>query len=293
MKSTPESIRLERTWHLGDQIGAGGFAQVFLACSSNSQTAVVKLIPKVPGSHRELLFENLEGVTNVMPTLESGETDDYWALVMPRAENSLSDYLVEMGGHLTVSSAVSVLIDVVETLAEIEDRIVHRDIKPDNILMLNDRWHLADFGISRYAEATTAPDTLKHAMTPSYAAPEQWRGERATSATDVYALGVVAYELLTGRRPFDGPDYRRQHLEEQVDAITGIPERVRSLVNECLFKAPRSSSSSAEPAGQIEGEHECLFSCKNATATGQCSCGGTAGRRGSATVNSSGRSGAA
>ena len=239
-KGIPDSIRLRRTWRLGDQIGAGGFAQVFLAYADDGQTAVVKLIPKVPGSRRELLFENLDGVANVMPILESGETDDYWALVMPQATKSLRNYLIELGEPLTVSSTVSVLVDVAETLAEIEDRVVHRDIKPDNILLMDDRWHLADFGIARYAEATTAPDTLKYSMTRAYAAPEQWRGERATSATDVYALGVVAYELLTGRRPFEGPDYRRQHLEEQVAPITGIPERVRSLVNECLFKAPEA-----------------------------------------------------
>lgn len=225
---------------MGDQIGAGGFAQVFLACADDGQTAVVKLIPKMPGSQRELLFEKLDDVANVMPILESGETEDYWALVMPQATKSLGDYLIELGGPLTVSSAVSVLVDVAETLAEIEDRVVHRDIKPDNILLMNDRWHLADFGVARYAEATTAPDTLKFSMTRPYAAPEQWRGERATSATDVYALGVVAYELLSGRRPFEGPDYRRQHLEEQVAPITGIPDRVRSLVNECLFKAPEA-----------------------------------------------------
>ena len=188
-----------------------------------------------------------------MPILESGETDYFWAIVMPRAEKSLRDFLVEMGGHLTVSSAVSVLIDVAETLAEIEDRIVHRDIKPDNILLLNDRWHLADFGIARYAEATTAPDTLKYSMTPHYAAPEQWRGERATSATDVYALGVVAYELLTGQQPFVGPDYRRQHLEEQVAPVTGIPERVRSLVNESLFKAPQARPRPQNLLARLQG----------------------------------------
>jgi serine/threonine protein kinase len=69
---------------------------------------------------------------------------------------------------------------------------------------LDGRWCLADFGISRYAEATTAPDTRKLAWTPAYAAPEQWRAEPASAATDVYALGVIAYELLAGIRPFRG-----------------------------------------------------------------------------------------
>ena len=66
---------------------------------------------------------------------------------------------------------------------------------------MDNRWCLADFGISRFADATTAPDTRKFSKTPAYAAPEQWRDERATSATDV-CLRIIAYELVTGRRPF-------------------------------------------------------------------------------------------
>ena len=152
-----------------------------------------------------------------------------------------SGHLDETSERLTVNEAVSVLVDIVEALVEVESRgVVHRDIKPENILLLDGHWHLADFGIARYAEATTAPDTLKHAMTLGYAAPEQWRGHRVTSATDVYALGVVAYELLKGKRPFLGPDFRRQHLEESPEPIAGIPDGLRSLVSGCLFKRPEA-----------------------------------------------------
>ena len=128
-------------------------------------------------------------------------------------------------------------------LVSIEGRVVHRDIKPDNILLLDGCWCLADFGISRYAEATTAPDTRKFAMTPPYAAPEQWRGERASSATDVYSMGVVAYELLAGLLPFVGPDvhdYRRQHLEDTPESISGVSLKLQSLIDECLYKRPEA-----------------------------------------------------
>ena len=232
-----DGSNLNQEWFFGDQLGIGGFAKVYLAQSKDGEPAVVKLIPKTPGAQRELLFENLDGVPNVVPIVDRGEWDDYWVLVMPKADMSLRDYLVEKGGQLTIDDEVSVLIDVVEALVAIEGRVVHRDIKPENILRLDDRWCLADFGIARYAEATTAPDTMKYSMSRPYAAPEQWRGEKATSATDVYAFGVVAYELLTGRCPFNGPDYRRQHLEDSVDALSGIPARLQSLVEECLYKA--------------------------------------------------------
>ena len=236
----PDSIELNQVWHLSDQLGSGGFANVYLARNSGGETAVVKLVRKETGAQRELLFVDLEGIPNVVPVLDSGELDDYFAIVMPRAEKSLRDYLAEKGGQLSLDLAISILVDVAETLVGAEDRVVHRDIKPENVLLLDDRWHLADFGIARYAEATTAPDTLKYAKTPAYAAPEQWREERATSTADVYALGVVAYELLTGQQPFQGPDYRRQHLEESPERLTGFPERVRSLVSECLYKSPQA-----------------------------------------------------
>ena len=239
----PEVIRLTNDWRIGDQLGRGGFGSVYLAWSENREPAVVKLIPKAPGADRELLFEDLSGVTNVVPVLDSGEWGDYWVLAMPKAEKSLRDYLVSEDTPLPVHKAVEVLIDVAEALVAIDGHVIHRDIKPDNILLLNGHWCLADFGISRYAEATTAPDTRKYAMTSAYASPEQWRGERATNATDVYATGVIAYELLAGRLPFSGPDYRHQHLEDSPDPIPSIPPKLQSLVSECLIKASQARPS--------------------------------------------------
>ena len=244
-----EVIHLSQEWHIGEQLGKGGFGRVYLAQARDGESAVIKLIPKSPGADREILFEDLNEVPNVVPILDRGEWKNFWVLVMPKADKSLRDYLTENVEHLSIDDTVQVLSDVTQALAAMEGRIVHRDIKPDNILLLNGRWCLADFGISRYAEATTAPDTRKFAMTPPYAAPEQWRGDRATIATDVYAIGVVAYELLAGQLPFVGPeihDYRRQHLSETPESISGVPPKLQSLIDECLYKGPE-----ARPRPQI------------------------------------------
>ena len=159
-----------------------------------------------------------------------------------RLEYCFSDRLLgENIEHLSLDDTLRVLSDVTQALEAIEEQVVHRDIKPDNILLLDGQWCLADFGISRYAEATTALDTRKFAMTPPYAAPEQWRMERATSASDVYSLGVVAYELLAGQLPFAGPagdDYRQQHLGDTPTPIPGVPLKLQSLIDECLLKSP-------------------------------------------------------
>lgn len=260
------TITLNRVWQLGNPIASGGFAEVFEAQADDGTAAVIKLIPKAPGASRELLFESLSGLPNILPILDSGEWEDYYVLAMPRAQKSLRQHLEEAGGKLSVDEAVAVLIEVAEALASLEAGVVHRDLKPENVLLYDGHWCLADFGIARYAEATTALDTRKYAMTAPYAAPEQWRGERATNATDEYAFGVMAFELFQGRFPFPGPDFREQHLDQPPPSIIGCPPSLVSLVNECLFKAPaarptpanilarlRASQRTASPAaGRLE-----------------------------------------
>lgn len=231
------TIYLNRAWQLGNPLASGGFGRVHEAEADDGSAAVVKLVPKAPGASRELLFEELSGSPNIIPILDSGEWEDYYVLVMPRAEKSLRKHLEEAGGRLDVNEAVVVLIDMAVALAFLEAKVVHRDVKPENVLLYQGHWCLADFGIARYAEATTAPDTRKFAMTPAYAAPEQWRGERATSTTDVYAFGVLAFELLQGQLPFPGPDFRQQHLNQPTPPVSGCTPALASLVNECLFKA--------------------------------------------------------
>lgn len=242
----PSEIKLNQTWHLQDQISEGGFANVYSASSEQIKCAVVKLIPKSPGAQRELLFEELGNAPNVVPVIDRGECPGYLVLVMPRALKSLQAHLKENGKRFSVTEALPIFIDIAKALAEIDKLgVVHRDIKPANILLLNERWHLADFGIARYAEATTAIDTWKYFKTPPYAAPEQWRGDRVTSASDVYSFGVVAYELLQGHLPFRGPEFGRQQLKQSPEPISDIPDMLWSVICECLNypseARPRSS----------------------------------------------------
>ncbi|MEU8387511.1 serine/threonine-protein kinase [Micromonospora sp. NPDC048843] len=245
-------LKLSENWALGERIGGGGFGSVFAASSPRHQDAVAKLIPKKPGSARELLFVDLGGARNVVPIIDSGETLDSWVLIMPRAEKSLRQNLQSA---LSPTEAIAVLSDIALALSDLQGKVVHRDLKPENILLLDGKWCIADFGVSRYAEATTAPDTQKYSMTPPYAAPEQWRSERATSATDVYAFGVLAYELLTGSWPFRGPgasDFRDQHLHYEPPPLDGVSLALVSLVEECLYKAPQTRPSPSNLSARLE-----------------------------------------
>jgi serine/threonine-protein kinase len=105
---------------------------------------------------------------------------------------------------------------------------------------------LADFGVARYASATTAEDTRKFSFTRAYAAPEQWRWDRVGPTTDTYAFGVMAYEMLAGARPFAGPDFREQHLHEVPASLTEVSGRLSALISQCLNKSPASRPVASE-----------------------------------------------
>jgi serine/threonine protein kinase len=174
---------------------------------------------------------------------------------MPLAEESLRDRLVAAGGPLPLDQGLAILTDVGTALADLDGRVVHRDLKPENVLLVDGRWCLTDFGISRYTEAATATETHKWSGTLQYLAPERWRSERATSATDVYALGVMAYELLTYDLPFPGPgtaDFRNQHLHAEPPPLAGVTSRLAALIEECLYKAPGARPSSANVLARLQ-----------------------------------------
>jgi serine/threonine-protein kinase len=238
-------VELQQRWEVGEQLGSGGFGRVHRATGRDGTVAAIKFVPRRPGADRELLFTDLAGVRNVVPILDSGETDNAWVLVMPLAEGSLADHLA-VHAPLPIDDALVVLRDIAAALVDLAGRspsVVHRDIKPQNVLLLNGSWCLADFGISRYAEASTAPDTQKYALSQPYAAPERWRHERATAAADVYAVGVIAHELVSGVRPFPGPDFRDQHLHASPPPLDGVPLRLAALIDQCLYKSPAARPS--------------------------------------------------
>lgn len=234
-----ETIQLHRSWHIGKLISTGGFGKIYTAYDEDGLEHVIKFVPREPGADRELLFGSLSSKPHIIPILDTGEWGNYYALVMPRANKSLREHLHQSGNTLPSDEALDILLDIAEALASVEKDVVHRDLKPENILLYQGHWCLADFGIARYAEASTSTETHKYAFTSAYAAPEQWRHIHTTPATDIYAFGIIAFEILQGHHPFPGPthaDYQQQHLHQQPPILTNVPPSVGTLISECLRK---------------------------------------------------------
>lgn len=222
----------------------GGFGQVFAGKSADGDELAVKKLhlSAADAAHRELrIADELKGraFEHVVPFIDAGEdadTGDYF-VVMPRAEGSLQNH-IEKNGALAAADAGAIMLQTVKGLIEVGE-LVHRDLKPDNILFHEEKWKIADFGIARFIQDATASNTLKECLSPCYAAPEQWRSERATHATDIYALGCIGFCLLTGKPPFCS-DPAQQHQHAKLPDFECTDSRLRSLLNMMLRKMPES-----------------------------------------------------
>ena len=174
-------------------------------------------------------------------------------------------------GPLDLRTALEVVIDIARGLAHAQEKqpgIVHCDIKPDNILIDDGRVaKITDFGLARIFQSTSlcvpqdkhAPGRLqtvredRHIVgTPAYMAPEQWRGGRLDVRTDLYALGCVLYEMVTGHWVFDGSTltgFRRNHLEAEIPHLSGehnVPPMLDAVFDRCLAKKPDDRFASVE-----------------------------------------------
>ena len=176
----------------------------------------------------------------------AGDGGEYVAyLVMELVDGEpLSDLLRRHPGGLGVHRTLGIVRQTASALAAAHAAgVVHRDVKPANIVLTSTgRVKLTDFGIAWSAANPRLTDTGDVMGTAHYLAPEQVAGEKATATSDVYSLGVVAYECLAGRRPFEGENSvttALRHLREVPDPLPpGVPDDVRELVARAMAKTP-------------------------------------------------------
>ena len=245
-------------FRLLEEVGSGGFATVYLGLDTqlNEPVAVKVLLDKasrdptaVARFEREAqALRKLPTHPNIVGLRASGKVDGYYYLVMDYlAGNDLSTVLSRQG-RLPVPDAVDIIAQIADALkAASAAGLVHRDIKPENIRLLPDGTvKLLDFGIARDAATSRLTKEGLLAGTAAYVAPEVWRGQQPDQSSDIYALGCVFYELLTGQPPFVSDSLEstmRLHLESNPDmnvvAAAGAPADVCDAIEQMLRKDAR------------------------------------------------------
>jgi len=208
-------ILIDQRYELRTLVGSGGMADVFLAGDEVLGREVALKMLKDRYAENEEFVERFKREARsaaalsspyIVPIFDRGETDDgtYYITMEYLPGGTLRDRIIAMGA-LRPQAAAKVALQVAEALKTAHVRgVVHRDIKPRNILVA-DSGHVkvADFGIARAVEATTISHSGDILGSSKYMSPEQAVGEQVGPASDLYSLGVVLYEMLTGRVPFE------------------------------------------------------------------------------------------
>ena len=237
------------------EIGSGGMATVYLAhdVKHDREVAVKVLRPELAvaiGADRFLREIRITANLNhahILPLLDSGEADDVLFYVMPYVKGeSLRDRL-NRETQLSVDEALRLASEVADALGSAHRQgLIHRDIKPENILLREGHAVMADFGIAlaiKAAQGDRLTETGLSLGTPSYMSPEQIEGIAVDGRSDIYELGCVLFEILTGRPPFDGPTPLAVVVKHQTEPPPdpreldeSIPPDVSELILKCIAK---------------------------------------------------------
>src|SRR5919205_1214125 len=184
---------------------------------------------------------------NIVTVIDRGEQDGRQFIVFEYVDGENLKELVEREGPLPAHEVIELGLQVARGLAFAhENGLVHRDVKPQNVLLDGDgRAKVTDFGIARSLDVQGVTQSGTVLGTSNYIAPEQARGEPVDQTTDVYSLGVVLFELLTGEVPFPGESFvavAMQHVSEPPPSVLevrpDVPVRVARAVDRALEKNP-------------------------------------------------------
>ncbi|HLY24822.1 MAG TPA: protein kinase [Aggregatilineales bacterium] len=250
-------------------IGKGGMATVYSAWQASMERDVaIKVISGDLAGNANFIarFEREARVIarlqhpHILPVYDFGRQDDVLFLVMRLVEGGSLDQRLHKAA-LPVSLVARMFTQIASALSYGHDQgIIHRDLKPNNILLdIHDNPYLTDFGIAKMVQdstsSLTAPGTVMG--TPAYMAPEMWRGETIDARADIYALGIMLYEMLTGDLPFKGDTpyaMMYMHFDAPPPSLAplkpDLPEGVAAVIGKALAKHSQDRYGSAEQMAQ-------------------------------------------
>ncbi len=252
----PEGMIFANKYRIVKLIGSGGMANVYLGIDMNTGANVAIKILKPEFSSDEEFIRRFDAEAksvaslnhaNIVKVYGVGHEGNFRYIVQEYIEGITVKDLINQNGHLDWRNAVPIVIQIGLALDYAhQNGIVHRDIKPQNILISRDRVaKITDFGIARAASSTTITMTGVQMGSVHYFSPEQARGGNVGPQSDVYSLGVSLFEMVTGRLPFDGDSnvaIAVKHLQETPPVpsslMQGIPKGLDSIIAKCMQKSP-------------------------------------------------------
>ena len=254
-------------------IGEGGMANVYLAYDTIlDRNVAVKILRGDLSSdekfvrrfQREALSASSLAHQNIVEVYDVGEDNGEYYIVMEYIEGKHLKNLIKKRGKLTLSEAVDIMLQITDGMSVAHDSyIIHRDIKPQNIMILeNGLVKITDFGIAMAMNATQLTQTNSVMGSVHYLPPEQASGQGSTLQSDIYSMGIVMYELISGELPFRGDnavEIALKHLKEPIpdirELVPNVPSSIVNIIKKATAKNPKNRYRDAREM------HEDLLTC--------------------------------
>lgn len=239
-------------------IGEGGMANVYLAYDTIlDRNVAVKVLRGdlatdekfVRRFQREALSASSLSHPNIVEVYDVGEDNGQYYIVMEYIEGCQLKQLLKKRGKLTLSEVIDIMLQISDGLSVAHDAyIIHRDIKPQNIMILDSGLvKITDFGIAMAMNSTQLTQTNSVMGSVHYLPPEQANGKGSTLQSDIYSMGILMYELLTGELPYKGDnavEIALKHLKEKFPSIREkmpeIPQSVENIIIKATAKNPKN-----------------------------------------------------
>ncbi len=232
-------------------IGEGGMANVYLAEDTILKRKVAVKVLRGDLAEDEKFVRRFQreaksasGLShpNIVEMYDVGEDDGKYFIVMEYVEGRTLKSLIKKRGGLTLPEVIDIMMQVTSGIAcAHESYIIHRDIKPQNIIILDDGMvKITDFGISQALNSHELTETNSVMGSVHYIPPEQASGNRATMQSDIYSLGILMYELITGKVPFKGEnavEIAIKQMKDPIPYITEIKEDIPQSIENIILKA--------------------------------------------------------
>ncbi len=267
--------KINNRYEIIKTIGEGGMANVYLGYDTIlDRNVAIKVLRGdlatdekfVRRFQREALSASSLSHPNIVEVYDVGEDNGLYYIVMEYVEGKTLKQLLKKRGSLTLSEAIDIMLQITDGMAHAHDSyIVHRDLKPQNIMIKDDgQIKITDFGIAMALNSTQLTQTNSVMGSVHYLPPEQAAGKGCTIKSDIYSMGIIFYELLTGELPFKGDSAVEIALKQMKDPLPDvhqmnkdIPQSIENIILKATAKNPKNRYN------DVKEMHNDLLTCLN------------------------------